>query len=123
MGVCRLDDDTLVVSDGSAGLAFREVDGFGRTGGIEVRLDGELVENLNELECVAGTVWANVWQTDRIGAIDPVTGRVHTEVDVSGLPVDRTGLGVDDVCADEGRAAELSPSLMFRRQGPAALAA
>lgn len=96
-GACRLDDDTLVVSDGSAGLAFREVDGFGRTGGIEVRLDGELVENLNELECVDGTVWANVWQTDRIVAIDPVTGRVHTEVDASGLPVDRTGLGVDDV--------------------------
>ena len=55
------------------------------------------MENLNELECVDGTVWANVWQTDKIVAIDPVTGRVHTEVDASGLPVDRTGLGVDDV--------------------------
>ena len=84
-------------SAGSAGLACREADGFGRTGGVEVRLDGEPVEDLNELECVDGTVWANVWQTDRIVAIDPTTGRVHAEVDASVLPVDRTGLGGDDV--------------------------
>ncbi len=96
-GVCRLDDDTLVMSDGSATLTFRDVDGFARSGGVEIHLDGEPVDRLNELECVDGTVWANIWQADRIVAINPASGRVTVVVDASGLPVDRSGLGSDDV--------------------------
>jgi len=40
---------------------------------------------LNELECVDGAVWANVWQTDQIVRIDPATGQVTATVDASGL--------------------------------------
>jgi len=96
-GICRLDDDTLAMSDGSATLTLRDIDGFRRTGGVEVLLDGVPVDRLNELECVDGTVWANVWQTGRIVAIDPSTGGVVAVVDASGLPVDRSVLGSDDV--------------------------
>jgi glutaminyl-peptide cyclotransferase len=55
------------------------------------------VDRLNELECVDGTVWANVWQTDRIVAIDPATGSVTAVVDASGMVADRSGFGDDDV--------------------------
>ncbi|HBL09739.1 MAG TPA: glutaminyl-peptide cyclotransferase, partial [Acidimicrobiaceae bacterium] len=55
------------------------------------------VDRLNELECVDGTVWANVWHTDRMVAIDPGTGAVTAVVDASGLPVDRAALGPEDV--------------------------
>jgi len=96
-GVCRLDDDRFAMSDGSATLAFRAVDGFARSGGVEVHLDGEPVDRLNELECVDGTVWANIWKTDRIVAIDPSSGEVTAVVDASGLPVDRNGFGSDEV--------------------------
>ena len=48
-------------------------------------LDGEPVTELNELECVGGQVWANVWQTDRIVRIDPATGQVTAVVDAAGL--------------------------------------
>ena len=55
------------------------------------------MERLNELECVDGTVWANIWLTDNIVAIDPSTGRVTAVVDASGLLADRSNLGVNDV--------------------------
>jgi glutaminyl-peptide cyclotransferase len=96
-GLCRLDDDTLVMSDGSSTLALRDPVGFQRLERIRVTLDGEPVDRLNELECVDGTVWANVWQTDRIVAIDPTSGLVGAVVDASGMVADRSGFGVDDV--------------------------
>jgi glutamine cyclotransferase len=96
-GVCLLDADTLVVSDGSATLAFRSTADFRRLRGVQVTEAGMPVDRLNELECVDGTVWANVWHTDRMVAIDPGTGAVTAVVDASGLPVDRAALGPEDV--------------------------
>jgi glutaminyl-peptide cyclotransferase len=43
------------------------------------------VDNINELECVDGKVYANIWQTDTIVRIDPQTGAVTGEIDASGL--------------------------------------
>ena len=43
-----------------------------------------MVEDLNELECIHGEVYANVWETNRIGRISPLTGRVLSWVDLSG---------------------------------------
>mgnify|MGYP002847250243 CR=1 FL=1 len=96
-GACRLDDATVVVSDGSTRLTLRGTDDFAVASVVEVHLDGEPVDDLNELECVDGTVWANVWHTDLVVGIDPATGQVTTVVDASGLPVDRRGLGNEDV--------------------------
>ncbi len=101
-GLCRLDDGTLVMSDGSAVLALREADTFRRIDEVEVRLDGEPVDRLNELECVGSTVWANVWLTDRIVGIDlsrhgGSPGRVTDVVDATGLVADRSGFGPDEV--------------------------
>ena len=66
-------------------------------GSLEVTLDGRPVDRLNELECVGSTVWANVWLTDRIVAINAIDGRVTAVVDASDLPVDRSSLAPDDV--------------------------
>jgi glutaminyl-peptide cyclotransferase len=63
-----------------------------------VRLDGAPVDRLNELECVKGSVYANVWRTDRIVRIDPDTGRVMGLIDASGLlSPDDYGSGQVDV--------------------------
>ena len=48
-------------------------------------LAGEPLAELNELECVDDTVWANVWKQDLIVGIDPATGAVHSVVDASAL--------------------------------------
>ena len=76
----------LVMSDGSAELHFRDPITFERAGNpVLVTLDGEELPSLNELECVGDRVWANVWQTDLIVQIDPVTGRVLALADASDL--------------------------------------
>jgi glutamine cyclotransferase len=63
------------------------------TGVIKVTADGQPVANLNELEWVNGEIYANIWQTDRIARIDPVTGKVVGWIDLTGLlrPSERVG--------------------------------
>jgi glutaminyl-peptide cyclotransferase len=76
----------LVMSDGSAELHFRDPVTFDRVGNpVLVTLDGEELPSLNELECVGETVWANVWQTDLIVQIEPVTGVVLALADASDI--------------------------------------
>lgn len=83
-GLCR-DGDRLVRSDGTDRLRFHDPRTFAELGSVRVSLDGAAVEELNELECVDGQVWANVWRTDRIVRIDPADGRVTAVVDATGL--------------------------------------
>ncbi|MFJ8914076.1 glutaminyl-peptide cyclotransferase [Amycolatopsis sp. NPDC102389] len=89
-GLCHRDGQ-LVMSDGSSKLTFRDPVSFAPTGGVDVGRD-----QLNELECVGGSVYANVWQTDRILRIDAATGRVTGEIDASGLltPEERSSADV-----------------------------
>ncbi|WP_367132856.1 glutaminyl-peptide cyclotransferase [Saccharothrix sp. HUAS TT1] len=86
-GLCR-DGDRLVMSDGSDELTFRDPRSFAETGVVAVRRDGRPLSRLNELECVDGQVWANVWQTDEVVRVDPRDGRVTATVDLSGLRPD-----------------------------------
>jgi glutamine cyclotransferase len=83
-GLCD-DGGRLVRSDGTERLRFHDPATFAEQGSVAVTLDGAPVTQLNELECVDGQVWANVWQTDRIVRIDPATGRVTAVVDATGL--------------------------------------
>ena len=96
-GLCLLEAGTLAMSDGSSFLTLRDSTDLTRIADVQVLLDGKPVERLNELECVDGTVWANIWLTDTIVAIDPSTGWVTAVVDASGLLADRSNLGVNDV--------------------------
>jgi glutamine cyclotransferase len=83
-GLCY-DGRRLIMSDGSDRLTFRDPDSFEEKGQVEVTLRGRPLDRLNELECVKGSVYANVWRTDRIVQIDPGTGRVIAAIDASGL--------------------------------------
>ena len=83
-GLCY-DGQRLVMSDGSATLFFRDSETFELIGHVPVTLDGQPISQLNELECVSGEVYANVWLTDRIVRIDPLSGRVDADIDASGL--------------------------------------
>ena len=83
-GLCH-DGERLVMSDGSERLAFRHAETFEVLGHVRVTLDGEPLEDINELECVGDAVWANVWKTDTIVRIDPASGQVTGRLDLNGL--------------------------------------
>jgi glutamine cyclotransferase len=79
------DGRSLILSDGTATLRFLDPVTFAVTRSIVVK-DGESpVTQLNELEYVRGEIYANVWHTDRIARIAPVTGKVLGWIDLSGL--------------------------------------
>ncbi len=83
-GLCS-DGGRLVMSDGSATLTFRDPTTFEVTGRVEVTAAGQPLAKLNELECVSGDVWANVWETPYIVRIDPTSGTVTGALDMTGL--------------------------------------
>jgi len=84
-GLCH-DGKRLVMSDGTNRLTFRAPDTFAVQGDVGVTDDaGDPVKDLNELECVGGDVYANIWKTDHIVKIDPGTGKVTATVDLTGL--------------------------------------
>lgn len=79
------DGHRLIRSDGSATLRFHDARTYAETGRVEV-LDGTaVIANLNELEFVGGYVYANIWQSDRIAIIDPVSGKVRAWMDLASL--------------------------------------
>lgn len=90
-----LDGSRLVMSDGSSRLAFRDPHSFEILSTVDVTLDGRPLAKLNELEVVDGRIYANVWQDDRIVAIDPASGKVAAVVDASALRRSLLRPGVD----------------------------
>lgn len=90
--------DKLIMSDGSNKLYHITPSNFNIIKQVEVYDNNGPVEQLNELEYVNGLVWANVWLTDRIVAIDPETGAVKAELDMSALlkPAERAKINDKD---------------------------
>ena len=73
------------MSDGSDRLTYRDPITFEPLGEQRVRLRGQPLYELNELECVNGAVYANVWTENFIVRIDPATGQVTDYIDAAGL--------------------------------------
>ncbi len=80
------DGKRFVMSDGSATLRFLDDETYRETGRVDVFDDDGPVDDLNELEYVAGYVYANVYRTDRVAVISPETGRVARWLNLAGLP-------------------------------------
>lgn len=79
------DGKALIMSNGSPTLVWRDPKTFRVKRSVQVTDGGQPVKNLNELEYVQGSVYANVWLTDRVARIDPQTGKVTAWIDVSAL--------------------------------------
>lgn len=79
------DGRRLIMSDGTATLHFLDPQTLQETGRVEVYDSQGPESKLNELEYIGGQVYANVYQTDRIARIDPLTGQVAAWIDLSGL--------------------------------------
>ncbi len=83
-GLCY-DGRYLYMTDGSPFLQIRDPQTFDLIFSGLVTLQGRVVENLNELECVGDYIYANVWHTDYILKIDKTNGVAVGVVDTSGL--------------------------------------
>lgn len=70
------DGKVLFGSDGTSTLYEMDPRTMRVVGKHTVKYKGDEVHNLNELEYVAGEVWANVWQTDCIARISGKDGAV-----------------------------------------------
>lgn len=73
----------FVMSNGSDTLYYRDRD-FGVRRTTSVRVNGQPLKNLNELEWVDGMVYANVWYSAYIFQVNPA-GAVRKIIDCSGL--------------------------------------
>lgn len=78
-------NDKIVMSDGSNILAFYEPDMFTMVSRIEVYDNERKVDSLNELEYINGEIWANIWMSDLIARIDPVSGKVLAYINLKGI--------------------------------------
>lgn len=79
------DGRQIYMTDGSAAIRVLDPRTLGEKRRIQVRDGGAPVTELNELEWVEGEILANVWQTDRIARISPMTGQVSGWIDCSGI--------------------------------------
>jgi glutamine cyclotransferase len=90
------DGTRLIMSDGTPNLRFLDPATLAEQSRLNVRDHNGSVDDLNELEFVKGSVYANVWLTERIAIIAPETGIVAAWVDLAGLRP-RQGAPGDDV--------------------------
>lgn len=73
--------DALLMSNGSSELLQIGLGGFSVVGAIAVRDNGREVPQLNELEVVRDTLYANIWTAGLIAVVELPSGRVLKYLD------------------------------------------
>ena len=100
------------MSDGTHILSFRDPRTFAEVRRLRVTREGSPLDRLNELECVDGDVYANVYQTDEIVRIDLESGEVRAVIDASAL-----------LSPEERRTAEVLNGIAYDAEGDRLFAA
>jgi glutaminyl-peptide cyclotransferase len=84
----------LIMSNGTDVLQLRDPTSFALVGQVPVRKRGLPIDRLNELECVGGDVYANIFQQRHIARIELSTGKVTNWIDTFYL-LEQSGPGAD----------------------------
>ncbi len=74
-------ENSLIMSNGSNTLYFRDKDSFK----VQRTITVKGLDKINELEYIDGIIWANRWLDDNIYAIDTKSGCIVTSIDLSSL--------------------------------------
>jgi glutaminyl-peptide cyclotransferase len=82
------DGKQIYMDDGSAQIRVWDGGTLKEKRRITVHDDSGPIERVNELEWVAGEIYANVWQTDQMLRISPADGRLLGRVNLAGLLTD-----------------------------------
>ncbi len=91
------DGTQLWLSDGSARIRRYDPGSMKLLGTIEVYDDYGAVRRINELEWAEGLLFANIWRSDTLIAIDPASGAVRAEWDISQLKPEHRNYGENSV--------------------------
>jgi len=91
-GICT-DGKLLYMSDGSERIYVRNPKNFDIIKTIEVYTNEFAIPRLNELEFVNGLIYANIWTSNEIAVIDPLTGKVLALIDATNLVNEGKGNG------------------------------
>ena len=83
-GLCN-DGKVIYSTDGTNSIYILNKDTYMQERAIEVYDHKGPVNELNELEFVDGMIYANIYNSSRIVIIDPTTGQVKAEADLSNL--------------------------------------
>ncbi len=78
------DGSRLIMSDGTANLYFLDPVTFQKIGQVTVHDTGP-VNELNELEYINGTVYANIWREEKIAVINPQNGQVTAWINLTDI--------------------------------------
>jgi glutamine cyclotransferase len=79
------DTASVIMSDGSSNLYFLDPETLQVKYTVNVIHNGTPIGNINELEYVNGVIYANKWGEQVILKIDPVSGKVLGQMDLSNL--------------------------------------
>lgn len=79
------DGNNLIMSNGTNQIIWLNPKDFSEVRRIQVANNRGIVNNINELEYIDGTLFANVYTTNLIIEIDPETGKVLSEVNMQGI--------------------------------------
>jgi len=76
------DGENLIMSDGTDRLTYLDPDHLKPVRVLSVTENGVPQDNLNELEFIKGYIYANIWTTNFIVKIDPVSGKIIGKLDL-----------------------------------------
>lgn len=112
------DGHELIFSDGSAHLFFADPANFHVARSVTVRRGAYPLDQVNELEYVDGAVYANIWMTKTIVRINPQTGCVEAQADMSSLwdrmsPAERDQVDGNDDAVLNGIAYDKEQKLFY----------
>ena len=79
------DGTNLIMSDGTHILTWLNPNDYSVVKTLQVANNKGIINNLNELEYIDGTIYSNVYTTDIIVQIDAETGKVLSEINMTGI--------------------------------------
>ena len=77
------DGQSLILSDGSEKIYYLNPKNFKIERTISVSVNGNKIIYINELEFIRGEIWANIWKSNDIITVNPLSGIVTSIFDIS----------------------------------------
>ena len=77
------DGKSLILSDGSEKIYYLNPKNFEIEKTISVSINGNKLIYINELEFIRGEIWANIWKSNDIITVNPLSGIVTSIFDIS----------------------------------------